>query len=61
MNEEEVLAFEGDPETHFGFCVQWQAELFPDKSHGGRVFYNEAIMSAMRIPQVRCHLEHKDL
>ncbi|KFP73394.1 hypothetical protein N310_04563, partial [Acanthisitta chloris] len=29
-----------------------QSELFPDKLHGGRIFYNEAIMSAMRIPQV---------
>ncbi|TNN29614.1 Methylcrotonoyl-CoA carboxylase beta chain, mitochondrial [Liparis tanakae] len=27
-------------------------EIFPDKNHGGRVFYNEAIMSAMKIPQV---------
>ncbi|XP_068020692.1 methylcrotonoyl-CoA carboxylase beta chain, mitochondrial isoform X3 [Melanerpes formicivorus] len=28
------------------------SELFPDKMHGGRLFYNEALMSAMRIPQV---------
>uniref|UniRef100_A0A672TUP8 methylcrotonoyl-CoA carboxylase n=1 Tax=Strigops habroptila TaxID=2489341 RepID=A0A672TUP8_STRHB len=35
-----------------GAFLPLQAELFPDKSHGGRVFYNEAIMSAMRIPQV---------
>ncbi|KAM4655269.1 methylcrotonoyl-CoA carboxylase beta chain, mitochondrial-like [Amazona ochrocephala] len=35
-----------------GAFLPLQAELFPDKSHGGRVFYNEAVMSAMRIPQV---------
>uniref|UniRef100_A0A8C3LSP5 methylcrotonoyl-CoA carboxylase n=1 Tax=Chrysolophus pictus TaxID=9089 RepID=A0A8C3LSP5_CHRPC len=28
------------------------SELFPDKMHGGRIFYNEAIISAMKIPQV---------
>ncbi|XP_014793315.1 PREDICTED: methylcrotonoyl-CoA carboxylase beta chain, mitochondrial-like [Calidris pugnax] len=35
-----------------GAFLPLQSELFPDKLHGGRVFYNEAIMSAMRIPQV---------
>ncbi|KAM9007699.1 LOW QUALITY PROTEIN: methylcrotonoyl-CoA carboxylase beta chain, mitochondrial-like [Ara ararauna] len=35
-----------------GAFLPLQAELFPDKSHGGRVFYNETVMSAMRIPQV---------
>lgn len=30
-----------------------QAEIFPDKNHGGRTFYYEAIMSAMKIPQVQ--------
>ncbi|NXT76318.1 MCCB carboxylase, partial [Zapornia atra] len=35
-----------------GAFLPLQSELFPDKSHGGRVFYNEAVMSAMRIPQV---------
>ncbi|KFR15573.1 hypothetical protein N306_13108, partial [Opisthocomus hoazin] len=35
-----------------GAFLPLQSELFPDKSHGGRIFYNEAIMSAMRIPQV---------
>ncbi|XP_032627801.1 methylcrotonoyl-CoA carboxylase beta chain, mitochondrial-like isoform X2 [Chelonoidis abingdonii] len=35
-----------------GAFLPLQAELFPDQSHGGRVFYNEAIMSAMKIPQV---------
>ncbi|XP_041254251.1 methylcrotonoyl-CoA carboxylase beta chain, mitochondrial-like [Onychostruthus taczanowskii] len=35
-----------------GAFLPLQSELFPDKLHGGRVFYNEAIMSAMGIPQV---------
>ncbi|XP_041126412.1 methylcrotonoyl-coenzyme A carboxylase 2 isoform X2 [Polyodon spathula] len=35
-----------------GGFLPLQAELFPDKNHGGRTFYNEAIMSAMKIPQV---------
>ncbi|NXG49361.1 MCCB carboxylase, partial [Psilopogon haemacephalus] len=35
-----------------GAFLPLQSELFPDKLHGGRAFYNEAIMSAMRIPQV---------
>ncbi|KAM4721372.1 methylcrotonoyl-CoA carboxylase beta chain, mitochondrial-like [Rhinophrynus dorsalis] len=35
-----------------GAFLPLQAELFPDKTHGGRTFYNEAIMSAMKIPQV---------
>ncbi|NXS60344.1 MCCB carboxylase, partial [Brachypteracias leptosomus] len=35
-----------------GAFLPLQAELFPDKLHGGRAFYNEAIMSAMGIPQV---------
>lgn len=30
----------------------YQSDIFPDKNHGGRVFYNEAVMSALRIPQV---------
>ncbi|NWW46246.1 MCCB carboxylase, partial [Pedionomus torquatus] len=35
-----------------GAFLPLQSELFPDKLHGGRIFYNEARMSAMRIPQV---------
>ncbi|XP_069594344.1 uncharacterized protein [Ranitomeya imitator] len=35
-----------------GAFLPLQAELFCDKEHGGKVFYNEAIMSAMNIPQV---------
>lgn len=29
-----------------------QAEVFPDRDHFGRIFYNQAIMSSQRIPQV---------
>ena len=30
----------------------FQADLFPDKNHGGRCFYTEAILSSKSIPQV---------
>ena len=33
-----------------GFFVQ--ADIFPDRNHGGRVFRNQAILSSMGIPQV---------
>jgi 3-methylcrotonyl-CoA carboxylase beta subunit len=29
-----------------------QAEIFPDREHFGRIFYNQATMSAMGIPQI---------
>ncbi len=35
-----------------GAYLPMQAEVFPDKEHFGRIFYNQARMSAMRIPQV---------
>ena len=35
-----------------GAFLPLQAEIFADEQHGGRVFYNEAVMSAMRIPQI---------
>jgi 3-methylcrotonyl-CoA carboxylase beta subunit len=35
-----------------GAFLPLQADLFADEQHGGRVFYNEAVMSAMGIPQV---------
>ncbi|MGH7859550.1 MAG: carboxyl transferase domain-containing protein, partial [Candidatus Binatia bacterium] len=35
-----------------GAFLPLQAEIFPDESHGGRIFYNEAVMSAMGIPQI---------
>ncbi|MBM2814579.1 MAG: methylcrotonoyl-CoA carboxylase [Ignavibacteria bacterium] len=35
-----------------GVFLPHQAEVFPDKEHFGRIFYNQAQMSAMAIPQV---------
>src|SRR5207247_5911563 len=35
-----------------GVFLPLQAEVFPDKGHFGRIFYNQAIMSAEAIPQV---------
>ena len=31
-----------------------QAEVFPDREHFGRIFYNQANMSALGIPQIAC-------
>ncbi|XP_071605966.1 methylcrotonoyl-CoA carboxylase beta chain, mitochondrial-like [Heliangelus exortis] len=35
-----------------GAFLPLQSELFPDKLHGGRTLYNQALISAMGIPQV---------
>ena len=35
-----------------GAFLPLQAEVFPDRDHFGRIFYNQAVMSAARIPQV---------
>ena len=35
-----------------GAYLPLQSEIFPDKEHGGRIFYNQAVMSRMGIPQV---------
>ena len=35
-----------------GAFLPLQAEVFPDRDHFGRIFYNQAIMSARRIPQI---------
>ncbi|XP_051868794.1 methylcrotonoyl-coenzyme A carboxylase 2 isoform X2 [Pristis pectinata] len=35
-----------------GAFLPLQAEIFPGENHGGRAFYNEAMMSAAGIPQV---------
>jgi acetyl-CoA carboxylase carboxyltransferase component len=35
-----------------GAFLPLQAEVFPDREHFGRIFYNQARMSAERIPQV---------
>lgn len=35
-----------------GAFLPLQAEVFPDKEHFGRIFYNQARMSGLKIPQV---------
>jgi 3-methylcrotonyl-CoA carboxylase beta subunit/propionyl-CoA carboxylase len=35
-----------------GVFLPMQAEVFPDQEHFGHIFYNQAVMSSMRIPQV---------
>jgi 3-methylcrotonyl-CoA carboxylase beta subunit len=35
-----------------GAFLPLQAEVFPDREHFGRIFYNQAIMSAQEIPQI---------
>lgn len=35
-----------------GAFLPMQAEVFPDRFHFGRIFYNQAQMSSMRIPQI---------
>jgi 3-methylcrotonyl-CoA carboxylase beta subunit len=35
-----------------GAYLPLQAEVFPDKEHFGRIFYNQATLSAMGIPQI---------
>jgi acetyl-CoA carboxylase carboxyltransferase component len=35
-----------------GAFLPLQAEVFPDREHFGRIFYNQAVMSARRIPQI---------
>ncbi|XP_061356287.1 methylcrotonoyl-CoA carboxylase beta chain, mitochondrial [Gastrolobium bilobum] len=35
-----------------GAFLPKQAEVFPDRENFGRIFYNQAIMSAQRIPQI---------
>jgi acetyl-CoA carboxylase carboxyltransferase component len=35
-----------------GAFLPLQAEVFPDKEHFGRIFYNQAIMSGLGIPQI---------
>jgi 3-methylcrotonyl-CoA carboxylase beta subunit len=35
-----------------GAFLPMQADVFPDKQHFGRIFYNQANMSAMGIPQI---------
>ena len=35
-----------------GAFLPMQAEVFPDQDHFGRIFFNQARMSALRIPQI---------
>ena len=35
-----------------GAFLPLQADVFPDRDHFGRIFYNQARMSAQRIPQI---------
>lgn len=37
-----------------GVFLPMQSEVFPDKEHFGRIFFNQAVMSANRIPQIAC-------
>lgn len=37
-----------------GANLPHQAEVFPDKEHFGRIFFNQANMSALGIPQIAC-------
>ena len=37
-----------------GAFLPMQDEVFPDKEHFGRIFYNQANLSALRIPQIAC-------
>jgi acetyl-CoA carboxylase carboxyltransferase component len=37
-----------------GIFLPYQSETFPDKDHFGKIFYNQAIMSAANIPQIAC-------
>ncbi|MCB0271671.1 MAG: methylcrotonoyl-CoA carboxylase [Bdellovibrionales bacterium] len=37
-----------------GAFLPMQDEVFPDQNHFGRIFYNQANMSARRIPQIAC-------
>ncbi len=35
-----------------GAYLPLQSEIFPDREHGGRIFYNQAVMSRLGIPQI---------
>jgi 3-methylcrotonyl-CoA carboxylase beta subunit len=37
-----------------GANLPYQAEVFPDQDHFGRIFFNQAQMSALGIPQIAC-------
>jgi 3-methylcrotonyl-CoA carboxylase beta subunit len=37
-----------------GANLPYQADVFPDEQHFGRIFFNQARMSALEIPQIAC-------
>ena len=37
-----------------GANLPHQAEVFPDRDHFGRIFYNQAQMSSLQVPQIAC-------
>ncbi|HKU40728.1 MAG TPA: carboxyl transferase domain-containing protein [Polyangiales bacterium] len=37
-----------------GANLPYQAEVFPDEQHFGRIFFNQARLSALAIPQIAC-------
>ncbi|MBL8590921.1 MAG: methylcrotonoyl-CoA carboxylase [Methylobacteriaceae bacterium] len=37
-----------------GANLPHQTDVFPDREHFGRIFYNQANLSALRIPQIAC-------
>ncbi len=37
-----------------GANLPYQAEVFPDELHFGRIFYNQARLSALEVPQIAC-------
>jgi 3-methylcrotonyl-CoA carboxylase beta subunit len=37
-----------------GANLPYQADVFPDRDHFGRIFYNQAQMSSLGIPQIAC-------
>lgn len=42
-----------------GAFLPRQDDVFPDKNHFGRIFYNQATMSAEGIPQVRTYRKYR--
>src|SRR4051812_3315665 len=56
LRAQEVAAADGLPCIYLvdsgGAFLRLQAEVFPDRDHFGRIFYNQARMSADGIPQI---------
>ena len=45
--------FSNLPVDSGGANLPRQEDVFPDRDHFGRIFFNQANMSALKIPQVR--------